>query len=105
MTTEEQNKFRKTKAWKEFREKIINQQKIDPLTGRPLRKRANLHHLDSIHYDDLDPDKFIALNIQSHDVVHYLDRCKDIDKAIENLKSILKSMELYRNKKPAISSG
>lgn len=44
----------------------------DAITGKPLRKSWNLHHLDmSIeNYQDLDEDKFIPLNRTTHELIH-----------------------------------
>ena len=40
--------FRRSKQWATFRTKIKKSQKTDPVTGSPLAKGFNLHHLDEI---------------------------------------------------------
>ena len=40
------SKFRASKKWKDFRDKKRKEQKLDPVTGAKLTRRANLHHLD-----------------------------------------------------------
>ena len=68
-------KFRYGKEWREFRQKLIKKQKVDPITGTKLSKLANCHHLDlsEEHYKDLsDEDNFVMLNKLSHDMVHFM---------------------------------
>jgi len=98
VTTQDlKTKFRRSKAWKDFRQKI---QKTDPITGKPLATTYNLHHkdLDSNHYTDIsDQTHFIGLNSQSHDVVHYFygdsGKKKNWRKMVLALIQILKEME------------
>lgn len=96
LSEEDKNWFRRTKAWVEFRKTFENVgtkkfkngkekpiKATDFLTGNPLKKGFNLHHmrLDSRLYTDLDSEYFIPLNMQSHDVIHWIhtQRCKDPD--------------------------
>lgn len=67
------NKVRKTPEWKEFRENLIKEQKVDPITGKKLQKGANLHHrcLDVNQYHILEDDRFVLLNRQSHEILHF----------------------------------
>lgn len=67
------NKVRKTPEWKEFREKLIKEQKVDPITGKRIQKGANLHHrcLDVNQYHILEDDRFVLLNRQSHEILHF----------------------------------
>ena len=51
----EKKRFRATKCWKEFRERIRKKTKIDYLTGKPLHGKWELHHLD------LDPNNLYLL--------------------------------------------
>lgn len=94
LNEEEKSWFRRTKAWTEFRKKFENSgektfkngkkkpiKATDYLTGNPLKKGYNLHHmsLNPRTYTDLNPENFIPLNCQSHDVLHWIhtQRCKD----------------------------
>ena len=67
-------KFRQSARWLKFRKYI--QKKFgnkDAITGYPLRKGYNLHHLclDETKYEDITvEDNFIPLNKQIHDVLH-----------------------------------
>lgn len=66
---------RRSKAWKEFRQRLIAEQKTDPITGKKLAKGCCAHHLDldAEHYGDLTiAENFIALNHQSHEIIHYI---------------------------------
>lgn len=81
MTNAEKNKFRQTKAWKDFREeKIAEVKKLDPkgklrcqLSGVPLRdKQANCHHLDETNYTDLQLHKFKILSSTMHTLVEFM---------------------------------
>lgn len=92
-------KFRYSKEWKEFRQKLIKKQKIDPITGAKLGKLANCHHcdLDEEHYKDIsNPDNFVMLNKLSHDCVHFLflkSKPKAWRERIKGLIKILEKME------------
>lgn len=69
-------KVRRSKEWKEFRKKMIANQKIDPITGKKLTSGCNCHHLDlnSNHYSDLKEENFVVLNRQSHELIHVIFR-------------------------------
>lgn len=95
MTVKEQNKFRATKQWKEFRLEMKKLQKVDQVTGQPLRKGWQLHHLDSQHYDDLDPKKFICLNPMSHELIHFMARQRNLELVLKNLKKFVKKMKEF----------
>lgn len=95
--------LRATKAWKEFRKKLKKEQKIDPLTKRPLTNSANLHHrdLNPEHYEDLsDSTHFVMYNKKTHDTIHYLydiaSKC-GIDELIDRLRDELDAMFLINN--------
>ena len=63
MTQKEKTKFRASSKWKKFRvfmKKLFEGK--DAITGKPLYKGWNLHHLDEKNYSDLKPEKFIPLN-------------------------------------------
>lgn len=67
------NKVRKTPEWKEFRENLIKEQKVDPITGKKLQKGCNCHHrdLNIEHYDQFDNERQVMLNRQSHEILHF----------------------------------
>lgn len=89
--SEIKNAVRKTKEWKELRAMKMKEQKTDPITGRPIRKGANLHHrcLDVNQYDNLEPERFVLLNRNSHSLLHMIygdeRHKKDWRKIIDNL--------------------
>lgn len=70
-------KFRQSVAWKTFRkEKMLEQNGLDPITKRRLTKHYHCHHViqtnDLDVYKDLsDTNNFVAVNSQSHDAIHY----------------------------------
>ena len=94
--SEKKAKLRATKEWKSFRLKIAGKQNgKDILTGKPLRKGYNVHHLDmsSENYDKLDEENFIAVNKATHDALHFLFRYYQNDKDIlEKFKEVLDKM-------------
>lgn len=96
--SELKSKFRRSPEWKNFRKRMADlYDNKDAITGKPLRKGWNLHHLDmSIeNYQDLDEDKFIPLNKATHELIHtafrysyaidklnyYVDKMNKINKA------------------------
>ena len=89
-------KFRSSKAWKDFRRKMFQLQKIDPVTLKKLNKMANLHHLDlrAENYKNLDISRFVLLNQQTHDCIHFLFRYYEKDpmilKRVENILEMMK---------------
>ena len=64
--------FRKTSMWKEFRNRLKKERKVDAITGRKLTKTWNLHHMrfDPRKYTDLEEEYFMCLNNQMHDLLH-----------------------------------
>ena len=92
-------KFRQSAKWLKFRKYIADKfGKKDAISGYPLRKGWNLHHisLDEGKYEDItNEDNFIPLNKQMHEVLHicykyqskdsgFLDRLKYfVDKMIK----------------------
>lgn len=89
-------KFRQTKTWKEFRQKMRDKQNgLDYITGKKLNKFWNLHHLDmSIeNYEKLEEDNFICLNKQMHETIHTLFRYYKKDPTtLDRLKTVLDRM-------------
>lgn len=67
-------KVRASAEWSELRAQIRDEQKVDPISLKPLNRSYNLHHLsqDEQYYDDLSPERFVGLNEYSHRCVHYL---------------------------------
>lgn len=91
--SELKSKFRRSVEWKNFRKHMADlYDNKDAITGKPLRKGWNLHHLDmSIeNYQDLDEDKFIPLNKASHDLIHQAFR---YSYAIEQLIHYVQKMD------------
>lgn len=90
-------KFRKTARWIKFRRYLKAKQKTDPITGSQLAPTCSVHHLDmrEANYEDLsDETRFVALNAQSHETVHFLWQARGgWRKAVLSLITILKSME------------
>ena len=92
-------KFRASKEWKSFRDKIRHEQVKDPVTGQKLTRMANLHHLDLCedHYEDIsNEDNFVFLNQMTHKCVHFLfskAHPKQWRERLEQLKIILEKME------------
>lgn len=92
--------FRRSKQWATFRTKIKKSQKTDPVTGSPLAKGFNLHHLDENpeHYTDIsDESHFIGLNSTTHTVLHFLwgdgVRRYDWKTRLERLKELCELMD------------
>ena len=92
-------KFRATKKWKDFRDKIRKKQINDPVTGQKLTRLAHLHHcdLDENHYEDLsNEDNFVFLNQATHKCIHWLflkSKPKEWRNRIQKLIPILEKME------------
>lgn len=90
------SKFRASKEWKTFRIKVAEKQdKKDIITGKPLIKGYNCHHLDMSpeNYDSLTEENFIAVNKATHEALHFLFRYYKNDKDILNrIKQVLDKM-------------
>ena len=91
-------KFRASKAWKDFRRKMFQIQKVDPITLKKLNKMAHLHHLDlcADNYKNLDVSRFVLLNQQTHDCIHFLFRYYEKDplilRRVENILEMMKEL-------------
>ena len=99
MTQKEKTKFRASSKWKKFRvfmKKLFGNK--DAITGKPLYKGWNLHHLDEKNYSDLKPEKFIPLNKKSHEMVHFLERYDNYEEVAANLVKYLKIMKENKEK-------
>ena len=97
------DKIRKSNEWKEFRAKKLEEQKTDPVTGKKIQKGANLHHrcLDVNQYHILEDDRFVLLNRQTHEVLHWIygdeRHKKDWKMILANLKEQCELMDKYNN--------
>ena len=89
-------KFRQTKEWKEFRKRIFDKQDgKDVITGKKLYKCYNVHHCDmsEANYNKLIEENFVALNKQTHEVLHFLFRYYQKDNTIlDRFKTVLDRM-------------
>ena len=98
-TQKAKTKFRSSKKWKEFRDRMRHEQQVDPVTGQKLTRMANLHHLDldEDHYEDIsNEDNFVFVNQLTHKVIHwFFSKSKPTQwrERWERLKPILESME------------
>lgn len=95
-TQKEKARVRKTKAWRELKEKVTERYDgLDPVTLSPLRKGWNLHHCDlrKENYADLNPEKFLPLNERTHEAIHWLYSywVKD-DKIMQRLELVMQIM-------------
>lgn len=73
-TVDPKVQFRHSKEWKTFRTKLKKKQKTDPITGSPLAKTCNCHHLDlnPKHYTNIEKEEnFVCLNNTTHEVLHW----------------------------------
>ena len=101
--------FRGSVVWKSFKDQMARMQDNKcAISGRPLSKRAALHHLDLNldNYEQLDDTTHFAyLSADIHDAVHTLYKCPvGWKKALENLAGLLQRMDeingLVDGKKP-----
>lgn len=94
-------KFRRSKKWKEFRRQMKSVEgNRDMITGLPLRRDWNLHHLDLRvgNYDNLVPNRFIPLNRDTHEFVHWLYKIwKNDRQVLSRLEFYFCLMEVYTN--------
>lgn len=106
----ERAKFRATKEWKELRKYFKENQKEDPVTLKPLGLRFNLHHMrcekkfkEKMYYEDIsDKNNFLALNSETHKIVHYLyTYYKKDPEVLKRLESILILMKELNNEENA----
>lgn len=104
-TQKAKTKFRATKKWKDFRDRMRDKQdKKDPVTGQKLTRMSNLHHkdLDESHYEDLsEEDNFVFVNQVTHKVIHWFfskSKPKQWRERWERLRPILEDMEKLNTK-------
>ena len=82
-TQKTKKKFRNSSKWLKFRKHIATKfDNKDAISGYPLRKGYNVHHLllDNTKYEDLtNEDNFIPLNKQLHETLHICYRYQSLD--------------------------
>lgn len=95
------NAVRKTREWKEFRQNLIEKQKVSFISGKKLLSGANCHHLDLNveHYGVFDEEHQVMLNRKDHELIHavYGDERhkKDWKKIIERLTLLCTMMDKF----------
>lgn len=98
----DRRQFRRSSKWKRFRiECKIHYARLDYITGKQLRRDWNLHHLDLrvSNYDNLsDIRKFLPLNKDTHEFIHWLYNFYKQDKNIlKRIESVLVKMDMCTN--------
>jgi hypothetical protein len=73
---EEKNQFRRSKEWKNFRKKLIEERGTYCQCCGKKTKLLDCHHMDEEHYTDLNPDKFFLLCKLCHRCVSDLEHIK-----------------------------
>lgn len=95
-------KFRRSVEWKNFRKHMADlYDNKDAITGKPLRKGWNLHHLDMSveNYQDLDEDKYIPLNRATHEMLHQVFRYSYAIEQLTYYVGIMDKLNKQENKK------
>lgn len=74
----EKTAFRRTKQWKDFRKKLIEERGTYCQCCGKKTKLLQLHHVDKSleNYQDLNPDKFFLLCAMCHKCVTALEQIK-----------------------------
>lgn len=98
LTEQEKKEFRNSETWRNFRkQKFTEQNGKDFVTGEPLLSDFNCHHLcmKSNEYTHLSSDRFVALNRETHKMIHELFNSTDWKTKATNEKiiQILTKME------------
>lgn len=78
-------KVRASADWAELRKQVYEMQNgVDPVTLNPLTRGWALHHMDQRedHYDNLDPERFLAVSHTHHEMLHW---CFNIYKRTKSL--------------------
>lgn len=73
---EEKNEFRRSKEWKAFRKKLIEERGTYCQCCGKKTKILDCHHADEANYKDLNPDKFFLLCKLCHRCVSDLEHIK-----------------------------
>ena len=110
MTRQQKYDFRMSNKWKHFRLKCKQAANyFDFITKQPLSKTCNLHHLDlrDKHYTDISNIKrFLPLNKDTHDFIHWLYTLWYKDKDIlSRIKIVLEEMYNYTHDKVEDNNG
>lgn len=99
MSQKEKTRFRASGKWKKFISYIKKSRQVDEITLKPLRVGCNCHHLDQReeHYTNIkDESRFMILNRQSHEMLHWIYRYYVKDKEIiDRLRTALELMKKY----------
>lgn len=88
--------FRKSQTWQQFRLEVAARQgNKDYVTGEPLREDFNCHHcrVDQEHYDELDFDNFIAVNHDTHALIHSMWNVGNTETDNAKLKEVFDKMD------------
>lgn len=100
MTRQQKYNFRMSDKWKKFRlkcKKVANY--FDFITKQPLTSTWNLHHLDmrDKHYTDIsDTKRFLPLNKDTHNFIHWLYKLYYKDKSVlQRIQIVLEKMDQY----------
>lgn len=101
------SKFRSTSTWKNFRQLLRKERRVDEITLQPLRAGFQVHHMilhgrgsDEESYQDLsDKKNFRCYQAMTHRVIHWLFNFYKKDPTIlDRIKSDLEiMMEMYRD--------
>lgn len=87
--------------WWFMRQRLMEKQKIDPVTQSKLTVRANCHHLDQRdeNYNKLIDKRFIMLNPRTHKFIHFIYPAykKYGEQVLIALRDILDKMIEYSN--------
>jgi hypothetical protein len=82
---EEKNQFRRSKEWKMFRKKLIEERGTYCECCGKKTKLLDCHHADEANYKDLNPDKFFLVCKMCHKCISDLEHIKP-----ENRKKLRK---------------
>jgi hypothetical protein len=73
---EEKNRFRRSKEWKDFRKKLIQERGTYCQCCGKKTKILDCHHADEEHYKDLNPEKFFLVCKMCHKCISALEMIK-----------------------------
>ena len=104
----DKTKFRKSSIWYKFKAYLKKRSKgNDEITGQPLHKGCNVHHLDinEENYRDLSNENhFVVVNKNTHNFIHWLYPIyKKNPQVLENLKFVMFEMKSLEEKDKFIS--
>lgn len=100
LNQKDKHKIRSTKEWQRLKDRLRDEHKVDFLSHKPLEENFNCHHIDlnPKNYADLSFEKFLPLNRNSHEVVHWIfDRYREDPNVLDRLKEVIELMMLYWN--------